>query len=131
MTYGRSRSVGGGGGKILLFLLVLVLAIGGCGMYQYGTVEDGVNITVTEKERVNKYEDSKYLVFTDSETFQNSDAIFHGKFNSSDLYGQLKVGQTYKAKVFGWRVPFLSMYRNIVSAEQVSGGGADAEYVEQ
>lgn len=77
-----------------------------------------VTITVTDKERVmqGSGEDasSKYLVFTDTEVFENTDCLVLGKFNSSDVYGQFKVGETYQVLVYGWRVPFLSWYRNIV-----------------
>ena len=100
-----------------LIFVILVLAIGLSVAYQYGTVKE-VQITVSEKERIVKADGddvtSYYLVFCEDETFKNDDALFHGKFRSSDLQGKLKVGETYKVKVFGWRVGFLSMYRNIV-----------------
>lgn len=91
--------------------------------YTYGTGEDAT-FTVTDKERiVEKSSDSvssKYIVFTDKkadekEVFENTDSFFRLKFNSSDVQGQLKKGETYNCKVYGWRVPFFSMYRNIVS----------------
>lgn len=88
--------------------------------YQYGTVEHYV-VTIEEKERIvtgsGKDMSSKYLVFTDKKVFQNTDALFHLKFSSSDLQGRLKVGRTYKLKTYGWRIPFLSTYENIVSIE--------------
>jgi len=60
---------------------------------------------------------SKYLVFTNNEVFENTDSWLYLKFSSSDLYSKLKEGQTYKVKVAGWRIPFLSWYRNIISIE--------------
>jgi len=71
-------------------------------------------ITVTDKERV----DDKYLIFTDYETFTNRDNIAMFKFNSSDYYRELEIGKTYKVKVGGYRVPFLSGYRNILTIEK-------------
>jgi len=100
-----------------LIFIILVVAIGLTAAYQYGTVDE-VTITVSDKERVVKKTgdavESYYLVFCEDETFKNDDALLHGKFRSSDIQGKLKVGETYKVKVFGWRVGFLSMYRNIV-----------------
>ena len=100
-----------------IIFIILVLALGLTAAYQYGTVKE-VQITVTEKERIVKSNgedvESYYLVFCEDETFKNDDALFHGKFRSSDLQGKLKVGETYNVKVFGWRVGFLSMYRNVV-----------------
>ena len=94
----------------------LILTIG----FPYWT-SDTVTFTVADKERiVTKSGDSvssKYLIFTELETFENSDCLVMFKFSSSDLQGKLKKGNIYTAKVYGWRVPFLSMYRNIVSVK--------------
>lgn len=91
--------------------------------YTYGTAET-VTVRVVKTERVTTGSgdqvSSKYLVFAVGETFQNSDSIWYGKFNSSDLHGRIDSG-TYEMKVYGWRVPFLSMYRNIVDAVQTGG----------
>jgi hypothetical protein len=57
-------------------------------------------------------------VFTEEgEVFENSDTFFYQKWNSSDIYGKLTVGNKYKATVYGWRIPFLSNYRNIIEIE--------------
>ena len=79
------------------------------------------NIKVTGKERITVKNgdqvDSKYLIFTENEVFENTDTLFRLKFNSSDLYGKIREGQTCTFVVNGWRVQLLSMYRNILSAE--------------
>ena len=92
---------------VLLFLDAIAL---------YSTQETVV-FTVEKLERITNAngEGSKYLIFTKTETFENTDRLVLWKFNSSDLYGSLKVGKAYEAKVAGFRVPFLSWYRNIVS----------------
>jgi hypothetical protein len=41
------------------------------------------------------------MVFTESEVFENEDALFLGKWNSSDVQGKLKVGEAYTVKVIG------------------------------
>lgn len=71
--------------------------------------------TVTCLDRVVSENESKWIVLTETETLENTDSLAYLKFNSSDIQGRIKVGQTYTAKVYGWRVPILSMYRNIVS----------------
>lgn len=77
-------------------------------------------IVVTGKERITERSgdsiSSKYLVFTDSETFENTDTIWGWKWNSSDIYGKLEKGQICNVTVTGFRVPFLSWYRNIITA---------------
>lgn len=81
--------------------------------------ENTYNITVTDKETKKDGDTSRYIVFSETsngevKVFENTDAIFVGKFNSSDMQGRLKVGETYEVKTIGFRIPILSMYENIV-----------------
>jgi len=84
----------------------------------YSTAEK-VMFTVKEKEPIATKE-VKYLIFTKQEVFENTDSFWKAKFNSSDVYGQIEPGKTYEAEVYGWRVPFLSWYRNIVWIKEKS-----------
>lgn len=84
----------------------------------YGTI-DMVEARVTNTERLVTKEDSKWLVMTDVLVMENTDTIFHLKFNSSDIQAKLEVGNTYEFTTYGWRVPFLSMYPNIIGVERV------------
>ena len=88
-------------------------------------------VTITDKERVvstnNGNITSKYLVFGEGENgeslvFRNTDEIFRGKLNSSNIQGALKEGKTYKIVVVGFRIPLLSCYENIISFEELEGG---------
>lgn len=72
-------------------------------------------IKVTRVERVN----DKYLIFTETEVFENTDAPILGKYNSSDLYSRLQPGRRYRIKVVGFRIPAASTYRNIVEVETI------------
>lgn len=85
-------------------------------------------VTVTDKERITSVSSSdsssKYLVFAEDEqgetiVFENTDCMLRGKWNSSNIQGKLKVGNTYKITVVGYRIPFLSMYQNIIEIEGV------------
>jgi len=53
----------------------------------------------------------------EKEIFENSDSLFQWKWNSSDFQQELEIGKTYTFKVYGYRVPFLSWFRNIYSFE--------------
>lgn len=62
--------------------------------------------------------DDTYLIFTKLEdgktrVFQNTDSFLEFKWDSSDVYGKLEVGKTYKIKTYGWRMPMFSAYENI------------------
>lgn len=104
--------------KAIFGIAVASLTIGGCYHYQYGTRE-WVTVTVTDKERVTTRSGetitSVYLIFSgEGETFECSDNLFQGKFNSSDVYGKMERGGRYECLVNGCRIPFLSHYRNIL-----------------
>ena len=112
---------------IIMIAIMLVLLIGQEAIFNFNDTE--YTITVTDKERI--YEgsgdtsSSKYLVFGDDQNgnslvFENTDCFIRGKWNSSNIQGQLKVGNTYKITVIGYRVPFLSWYQNIIKIEEVS-----------
>ena len=101
---------------VALFILLFV----GSGIFAYAT-EEQVRFKVTKVERVQKSESGYYLIFTDRGVYKNSDSLWYMKFDSSDLYARLDTGQMdgtqINATVDGWRVPFLSMYPNIVEAQ--------------
>lgn len=102
---------------VLAIVMLIVPAVIANGLFVFSTTET-VIVTVTRTERVTSGSgDSishKYLVFTGSETFENTDSWWYLKWNSSDVQGMLKDGETYEMTVYGWRVPFLSAYRNVV-----------------
>lgn len=106
------------------YLIPAALALGfvltGNFWYAKATQRSLVGITIQDKDRITTGAgdtlSSKYLVFTDNGVFENTDTIFYWKFDSSDLQGYMQVGQKCDLHVYGWRVPFLSWYPNIVGA---------------
>ena len=103
---------------IIIAFCIPIISFIGLDIYRaYGTKET-VTITVTDKA-IKRYDKSdKYIIFADEETFEITDDFLLGRFNSSDDYGSLKVGETYTVTVNGWRVPFLSWYRNIIEINE-------------
>lgn len=63
--------------------------------------------------------EAKYLIFTDGGVYENTDTWYYFKFNSSDVQNTLQTGGTYKISHYGFRIPFLSKYKNITKAERV------------
>lgn len=74
-------------------------------------------VVVFDKERVCESGGGAchYLIFTDDTTFQLSDSLLVGRFDSSDDYGQIRRCHRYELTYYGWRVGVLSMYPNIAS----------------
>ena len=84
-----------------------------------------VSFTVKDKDRVcshsAKGSSCQYLIFTDGEVYADTDSLWYWKWNSSDVYGSLDAGKTYTAEVYGFRVPFLSWYKNIIKVSPQKG----------
>lgn len=109
-------------GKYILYIMVVMVIIGAYPIV-YTMSSETIQVTVDNRERITtgSGEDisSKYIVYTNGEVFENVDSWLYFKFNSTDYQNALKESHTYNIKVVGWRVPFLSMYRNIVSIDSV------------
>jgi hypothetical protein len=112
-----------------LVLLLILCGLGGIAYwiysYQYGT-EQTITMTVNRlDDQSNGSSGHRYLIFTrgtggqPGEVLQDTDAFFHGKFNSSDVFAALQVGGHYQCVVYGHRNHFTSSYRNILSCTPV------------
>lgn len=106
----------------LAVILVIIAVVVGLGAYLTQAHKNHTVVAkVTDKARVCESAGGscKYLIYTDHGTLKNTDSLFSGKFDSSDVYGRIRRGQTYTFTVEGFRFGFFSMYPNIVSAEKV------------
>ena len=96
---------------VLLAVLLVVVS----GIASFATETEVRDVKVVRSERVcSSSDDCRYLIFTDKGVFSNTDNIFRGKFNSSDMFGEIHQGSTYDFKVIGYRIPFLSQYQNVI-----------------
>lgn len=103
----------------------VIVAIGILYAITMNATRHTVVATVTDKERVcgranGDQVECQYLVFTDAGTFKVTDSWVLGRFTSSDTYGRIAVGKTYRFEVVGWRNGLLSQYPNIDTATEVS-----------
>ena len=87
----------------------------------YGNVKE-IEITVKDKyikKGAGSESGDKYLVVdTNNNTYEITDLTFIGKWNSTDLYNGLDVGETYNITTSGIRNGFFSMYPNINKIEK-------------
>ena len=63
---------------------------------------------------------SNYMIYTtNGQAIKNTNNIWFWKWNSDELQGKLKKGKKYKIKTYGVRIPWLGMYKHIISATEV------------
>ena len=104
--------------KLILFFVMVVLCLSCSGCMEYinnRTIECEIN-----DKWIKRNDDADiYLISCDNEVYKISDLLFKGKFNSSNIYANLKIGRRYKLSVSGYRLPFFSEYQNINSYELI------------
>lgn len=100
---------------LLVVLLVLVYPVA------YLASGEDLTINVTGAERVCSGDNCTYRVYTGDETFENKDNFFLRKFNSADYQGRLQGGGEFDVTAHGWRIPFLSRFRNITNINSEPG----------
>lgn len=81
-------------------------------------------LTVTDKERVQSRGSSEYLIFCKDESgethvIRTADTLWRWKWNSSDIYGDIEIGKTYRFTLSGYRIQILSTYENVMAYEEI------------
>jgi hypothetical protein len=117
----RTFSIGTGKGIALVGIAVLIAALmTGSALYHFATKTPAV-IKVTGKEAIAGTSETsgKYLIYTETEVLENSDSIWALKWNSSDVYRKIERGRCYRTSIWGYRIPFLSVYRQIDQVKEV------------
>lgn len=102
-------------------ILIAGLLIGGCSLWFSSHKTRTLTITrLDDQARSSRHGNGHvYMVFTKQGVFEDTDSLLFLKFNSSDVWGQLEVGRTYRCDTVGWRVPQFSWYPNIVGCKTV------------
>ena len=100
---------------IIFFVTIFTLLFFGFSylLFEKFLTEKEIIITVINKERFGT-EESKYLIFTLDEVFENSNKFYHRKTNADLIYKKLERGITYRVKVVGFYLPSIPRLRNII-----------------
>ena len=106
------------GAFVLLAIMVIISAIY---MVKYAFTEGSETITVKDKWVKPKGDDAKYLVSsTNNQVFQITDSWVYWRWDSSNVYDSVTIGKTYIVTTQGFRFPFLSDYKNIITLEDIT-----------
>src|SRR5574341_1451732 len=99
---------------ILTGITVCSLAI----MYSY-FIADTIETRITDAQMTKV--DGRFMIATESRPFVNEDVWYRFKWDSGTVQNdaiRLK-GKPVKIKKYGWRIPVLSQYENVVSIKEV------------
>ncbi len=101
---------------ILIGIAAVILLI----LYSY-FVADTVETKITDAQMTKV--DGRYMIATEYRPLVNYDVWYRFKFNSGTVQNEairLK-GKKVKIKKYGWRIPFLSRYENVVKIQELQG----------
>jgi Protein of unknown function (DUF1523) len=99
---------------ILAGIAIVILTL----LYSY-FVSDTIMTRITDAQMTKV--DGRFMIATEDRPFVNFDAKYRFKFNSGTIQNEairLK-GKVVKIHKYGWRIPILSQYENIVKVEEV------------
>lgn len=128
--YGDSRGRDHSGAAVVAVLSVIALIVVlGLAAFNAFHVRH-MTCTVNEKDRTTKVtSDSNGNVTSSSDArlytdqcgvLHVSDSLLSWHFNSADTYASIKEGRTYEITTRGYRIPFFSMFPNVVDATEVT-----------
>lgn len=103
----------------LFVALILLAVVAITPIRAWGTYDTVVGVEITDMQIKRSGESDQYLIFAQAsngtrEVFKNTDAWLNLKTNSSDIWGEISVGDTCTFEVNGWRWRLFSAYRNIL-----------------
>jgi hypothetical protein len=87
-------------------------------LYSY-FVSDTIETRITDAQMTKV--DGRFMIATEDRPFVNYDARYRFKFNSGTVQNDAirMKGQQVRIRKYGWRMPLLSMYENIVAIKEV------------
>lgn len=117
MGYTYSRWHGWGGVILIALAFLTWIGVGFVTAHLNNSVQ---TITVTSvDDQATGRNGHQYLIFTPEGVFKDTDNIWLGKFNSSDLYNQLSELGKFTCRVHGVRQHLTSNYPDLMSCARV------------
>lgn len=101
---------------VIFYFFIILLGLGfifGGTIVKYAD-NQAIEITIKDKYVKSGSKSGQYLIVdSNNNTYQVTDLLFKGKFNSTDIYNQLEIGKTYRVEISGKRIHIFSWYQNI------------------
>jgi len=100
-------------------IVLIVFFLATSMVYSYFTSFEKI-ITVKEKDSVITGKYGKNIVSdTDENVYTIENSLFYNFFTAMELFTKIETNQAYKVKGFGFRIPMLGVYPNIIRASKV------------
>lgn len=104
------------GAIVIIIGIILILSIS---MLFPHFIRNTYKVTITNKQIVKHNNTDEYLIYTQTEdgdirVFQNTNNFLELKFNSKDLYLAISINREYEVRAYGFNIPILTHYQNIV-----------------
>ena len=85
-------------------------------------------VTIASKRVVRHDNIDTYLIYTQKEDgsiviFKDTNSLLEFKIHSEDVYWGLTINRKYEIKAYGFSIPLLSSYQNIIKIKGVNIGG--------
>jgi len=104
--------------KIIIFIILILFIINL--IYVYSTKKNKI-ITIKNSTY---FKQSKYgfniITDTENNVYQVNNSIYYLFFTSAELYEKLEINKTYKITYYGYRIPFINAFPNIIDATIVN-----------
>ena len=115
----RGLASAGCGPVVVLALVLLGGAVGSVAAASHETTQ---TCTVESKDRAAGADGkSQMRVYTaDCGVFEVTDSLLKMRFDAADRYAAMLPGHRYQLTTVGFRVPFLSLFPNVIDAREVA-----------
>ena len=92
--------------------------IGASAIYTFGTTEEK-NIEIKEKYKFNRNGFTKFMIVDKNDKhYCVNNSTWYLKFDSIEDYNKIKIGSVQYIKYYGYRIPILNMFPNIVKSKE-------------
>lgn len=118
----RNRFIHKKTGVVLIIIFTIAL-IGLITLFPH-FIRKTYRVTITNKRIIKRDNTDKYLIYCQTEdgkikVFENTNNLLELKFNSEDLYWTLSINRKYEIAAYGFNIPLLLRYQNIVNVKGV------------
>jgi hypothetical protein len=103
--------------KVIIIVVIIAAVFATEIVWNSNNITISGTVTMTAVKNYNN--DSKYLIWVKKDdggivVIEDTDCFIRGKFDSSDMYGEIKKGHHYVFHLTGHRVRVFSLYENIL-----------------